>query len=129
MRLWPGALVAGVAWANGVNANLVFKWIRRSREGWRDRRCAASKRVSLTSAAMGIESPTFVPVRLIDSDRAAAKLAPAEQESVSSQRCDPPRAARRGAIEITLPNAVRVCVEGGVDGDALHLVLSTLSKL
>src|SRR5208337_2396208 len=26
----PGASVAGVARANGVNANLVFKWIRRS---------------------------------------------------------------------------------------------------
>jgi transposase-like protein len=30
--LAPGASVAGVARANGVNANLVFKWIRRSRE-------------------------------------------------------------------------------------------------
>lgn len=127
--LAPGASVAGVARANGVNANLVFKWIRRSREGWRDRRCAASKRVSLTSAAKGLESPTFVPVRLIEADRAAAKLAPAEKESVARQRRDPPRAARRGAIEIRLPNGARVCVEAGVDGDALHLVLSTLSKL
>ena len=67
--------------------------------------------------------------RLIELDRAATKLAPAEKESVSSQRRDPPRAARHGAIEITLPNGVRVCVEGGVDGDALHLVLSMPSEL
>src|SRR5271157_4940060 len=39
--LAPGASVAGVARANGVNANLVFKWIGRSREGWPDRRCGA----------------------------------------------------------------------------------------
>jgi hypothetical protein len=56
-------------------------------------------------------------------------LAPAEKESVLSQRRDPPRAARRGAIEIWLSNGVRVSVEAGVDGNALHLVLSTLSKL
>jgi len=105
--LAPGASVAGVARANGVNANLVFKWIRRSREGWRDRRCAASKRVSLTSASKGLESPTFVPVRLIEADRAAAKLAPAEKESVARQRRDPPRAARRGAIEIRLQNRLQ----------------------
>ena len=127
--LAPGASVAGVARANGVNANLVFKWIRRSREGWRDRRCAASKRVSLTSAATGVESPTFVPVRLIEPDRAAAKLGPVQKESVSRQRRDPPRAGRRGAMEIGLPNGARVRVEAGVDGEALHLVLSTLSKL
>ena len=75
--LAPGASVAGVARANGVNANLVFKWIRRSREGWRDRRCGADKRLSMQSSSKGLESPTFVPVRLIETDRAAAKLAPA----------------------------------------------------
>jgi len=127
--LAPGASVAGVARANGVNANLVFKWIRRSREGWRDRRSGADKRLSMQSSSKGLESPTFVPVRLIELDRAAAKLAPAEKESVLSQRRDPPRAARRGAIEIWLSNGVRVSVEAGVDGNALHLVLSTLSKL
>jgi transposase len=95
--LAPGASVAGVARANDVNANLVFKWIRRSREGWADRRCAASKRVSLTSAVTRVESPTFVSVRLIEPNGAAAKLAPAESESVSSQRRDPPRAVQRAA--------------------------------
>jgi GAF domain-containing protein len=99
--LAPGASVAGVARANGVNANLAFKWIRRSREGWRDRRSDAGKRVSMQSSSKGLENPTFVPVRLIEPDRAAAKLAPAEKESVSSQRRDRPRAARRGARSTT----------------------------
>ncbi len=94
--LAPGASVAGVARANGVNANLVFKWIRRSREGWRDRRSGVGKRASMQSSSKGLESPTFVPVRFIEPDWAAATLAPAEKESVSSQRRDPPRATRLG---------------------------------
>jgi transposase-like protein len=80
--LAPGASVASVARANGVNANLVFKWIRRSREGWSDRRGGADKRVSVVSTQKGSDSPTFVPVLLIEPDRVAAKLAPAEKESV-----------------------------------------------
>ena len=36
--LAPGISVAAVARRHGLNANLIFKWIRRSREGWRDRR-------------------------------------------------------------------------------------------
>jgi len=32
--LLPGASVAATAQQHGVNANLVFKWIRRGREGW-----------------------------------------------------------------------------------------------
>jgi len=41
--LAPGASVASVARRHGLNANLVFKWIRRSREGWRDRRREPAK--------------------------------------------------------------------------------------
>jgi transposase len=127
--LAPGASVASVARANGVNANLVFKWIRRSREGWSDRRRGAGKRVSSASAAKGIESPAFVPVRLIEADRAAAKLAPAGSEIASRQRRESLRPSPRGVMEIKLPNGAWVRVEAGVDGEALHLVLSTLSRL
>ena len=81
------------------------------------------------SSPKGLESPTFVSVRLIEPDRAAAKLTPAEKESVSRQRRDPPRAARRGAMEISLPNGAQVCVEADVDADALRLVLSALGVL
>ncbi len=41
--LAPGASVAAVARRHGLNANLVFKWIRRAREGWLDRRRAPAK--------------------------------------------------------------------------------------
>jgi transposase len=36
--LAPGISVAALARRHGLNTNLIFKWIRRSREGWRDRR-------------------------------------------------------------------------------------------
>jgi transposase len=44
----PGVSVAAVARQHGLNANLVFKWIRRSREGWRDRRREPAKARSLS---------------------------------------------------------------------------------
>jgi transposase len=121
--LAPGASVASVARANGVNANLVFKWIRRSREGWRDRRRALRRPPGADAA------PSFVPVRLIAPEPTALKDAAAGKGGAPSWQCDPPRPARLGALEIRLPNGTQVRVEGGVDGEALRLVLSTLSGL
>ena len=120
--LAPGASVAGVARANGVNANLVFKWIRRSREGWRDRRRALRRSPGADAA------PSFVPVRLI-AEPTALKDAAAGKIGPPSRQYDPPRPARLGALEICLPNGTQVRIEGGVDGEALRLVLSTLSGL
>ncbi|ATQ68997.1 MULTISPECIES: transposase [Methylosinus] len=42
--LAPGASVAAVARRHGLNANLIFKWVRRSREGWLDRPDARRRR-------------------------------------------------------------------------------------
>jgi transposase len=114
--LAPGASVAGVARAHDVNANLVFKWIRRSREGWRDRRCA-SRRSPGADAAQ-----SFVPVRLVAPEPTALRDADAGKGGAPSH-------ARLGAMEIRLPNGAQVRIEGGVDGEALRLLLSTLSGL
>jgi transposase len=124
----PGASVAGVARASGVNANPVFKWIRRSREGWRDRRCASGRRIpsppplSLTAE----DGARFVPVRLVAAGPAAPRVF-SEQEP-SSPRRDPSSPARSGVIDIRLPNGARVRVEAGVDRDVLRIVLATLSE-
>ncbi len=115
--LAPGASVAGVARAHDVNANLVFKWIRRSREGWRDRRRALRRSPGADAA------PSFIPIRLI------AKDAVAGEGGAPSRRCDPPSSARLGTMEIRLPDGAQVRIEGGVDGEVLRLVLSTLSGL
>ena len=118
--LAPGASVAGVARAHDVNANLVFKWIRRSREGWRDRRRASRR-------SPGADAASFVPVRLIEPT--ALKDAVAGEGGAPSWQCDPQSSARLGTMEIRLPNGAQVRIEGGVDGEALRLVLSTLSGL
>jgi transposase len=53
--LAPGASVAAVARRHELNANLVFKWIRRSREDWRDRRREPAKeKPSAVAASEGI---------------------------------------------------------------------------
>ena len=116
----PGASVAAVARAHDVNANLVFKWIRRSREGWRDRCCGAGKR-ALRLSARADEAPPFVPVRL----RAGAS----EKGGAPTPQRDPPSAARLAAMEIRLPNGAQVRIEEGADREVLCLVLSTLSGL
>jgi transposase len=59
--LAPGVSVAAVARRHGLNANLVFKWIRRSREGWREP--ANEKPVVVAPPEGG--GPAFVPVKLL----------------------------------------------------------------
>jgi transposase len=124
--LAPGASVAAVARSHDVNANLVFKWIRRSREGWRDRRCGPGKR-ALRLSPRADEAPSFVPVRLVAPEPAVLREAAAEKGGAPTPRRDPPSAARLGAVEIRLPNGAQVRIEDGVDGEVLRLVLSTLS--
>jgi transposase len=110
-----------VARAHDVNANLVFKWIRRSREGWRDRRRALRRSPGADTVG------SFVPVRLIEPT--ALKDAAAGEGRAPSRQPDPSSSSRFGAIDIRLPNGAQVRVEEGVDSEALRLVLSTLSGL
>jgi transposase len=126
--LAPGASVAAVARAHDVNANLVFKWIRRSREGWRDRRCGAGKR-ALRLSPRADEAPPFVPVRLVAPEPAALRDAAVEKGGAPTPQRDPPSAARLAAMEIRLPNGAQVRIEEGADREVLRLVLSTLSGL
>jgi transposase len=110
--LAPDASVAGVARAHDVNANLVFKWIRRSREGWRDRRRALRRSPGADAA------PSFVPVRLIAPAPTALKDAVSGEGGAPSRQCDPQSSS-----------GAQVRIEGGVDGEVLRLVLSTLRGL
>ncbi len=64
--LAPSASVAAVARRHGVNANLIFKWIRRSHEGWRDRRGERAKARPGTVAAPEAAGPAFVSVKLLE---------------------------------------------------------------
>ena len=68
--LAPHASVAEVARRHGLNANLIFKWLKCAREGWPDRRRA----FAVVSKPM-----TFVPVEVIG-------------ETVGKEETAPPRA-------------------------------------
>src|SRR5882757_10689986 len=70
--LAPGISVAAVARRHGLNANLIFKWIRRSREGWRDRRREPAKE----KPVVGSRQSDFVT---LPRRKSAACLSPARQ--------------------------------------------------
>jgi transposase len=122
--LAPDASVAAVARRHGVNANLVFKWIRRAREGWLDRRRASAQRADASAVARDSDAPAFVPVKVGELN-AVTSPALASTKPVR----EPRRSTRRGAMEISLPNGVRVSLDADVDAEALRRVLSALDDL
>jgi transposase len=121
--LAPGVSVAAVARRHGLNANLVFKWIRRSREGWRDRRGEPGKEKPVVVAPPERRAPAFVPVKLLELDAAAA---PRPSDVIAKPARQTRRGAGRGAMEISLPNGAKVSLDAEVDAEALRRVLSAL---
>jgi len=121
----PGASVAAVARRHGLNANLVFKWIRRAREGWLDRRRALSKTVAMTVAQENAVS-AFVPVEVVESN---AVTVPAPPPASTKPVREPRKSVRRGAMKISLPNGACVSLDADVDAEALRRVLSALGDL
>ena len=95
----PGASVALVARAHGVNANQVFKWRRAFERG---------ELVEPGAAA----STALLPVTL------SAPCEPAVRESAVST----------GAIHIELPGRALISVEGRADAIVLRTVLKSLRK-
>jgi len=109
--LAPGASVARVARAHGVNANQVFYWRTLYHRG--------------TLGAPFTENP-LLPVRIAGD----AADRPVTASALSSQiECEntpsPERHALPGAIHIQLPNA-QLRVEGAVDASTLRAVLEML---
>jgi len=121
--LAPGASVAAVARRHGLNANLIFKWIRRSREGWRDRRRELRRRsLSWPLHRRGADRPLSGEVARLD---AASAPPPSRCRSEAGLVR---RAEARGAapMEISLPNGAKVSLDAEVDAEALRRVLSAL---
>ena len=121
--LAPGVSVAAVARRHGLNANLIFKWIRRSREGWRDRRREPAKEKPVVAAPPEMGGSAFVPVKLLELDPPSA---PPPSDVVAKRARQTRRGARRGAMEISLPNGAKVSLDAEVDAEALRRVLSAL---
>jgi transposase len=98
--LKPGASVALVARANGVNANQVFKWRRQYRKG----------RLDIDSAT------ALVPVKVSDS-------IPSIQPTTGRKS----KERKSGIIDIDLGHA-RVRIEGAADPECVRAVLEGLAR-
>ena len=107
--LAPGASVARVARANGVNANQVFAWRKLYRAGGLE--VEASK-------------TALVPVRISDSAGSALPVAVSPAMPVRRPP-DSERGAKTGAIQIDLDQA-RVPIEGHADPTSLRVILECL---
>jgi transposase len=101
--LKPGASVALVARAHGVNANQVFSWRRQYRQGL----------LSLRNA----EPVKLLPVHV--SEAQAIKASRTEGGQVT--------AGVSGTIQVEFPRG-QVCFSGSVDGEALRIVLEHLLR-
>jgi transposase len=101
LTLEPGASVAEVARAHGVNANQVFTWRR------------AFERGEL------VESCALLPVTVSSSDEPTNEIPEQATESHPSSG---------GSIHIELPGRAMISVESGADPDLLRSILESFSK-
>jgi transposase len=101
----PGASVADVARAHGINANIVFGWRRLTQRGLLLRSESAENTALLP---VKVESPTLLPT----------VKAPARQAG----------ARERGLIEIEFSGGIRVRLHGSVEAVLLKRVLKTLRR-
>ena len=124
--LTPGASIASVARRHGLNANLIFKWLRRSREGWLDRRRAPAKETAAAQTFVPVEvlelQPSLMSPGLAPSSLPEAKMTAAPARGTSKRM-------RRGVMEVSLPNGARLSIDADVDAQALRRVLSALGDL
>jgi transposase len=105
LTLEPGASVALVARAHGVNANQVFKWRR------------ALTRGELSEPASA--STSLLPVVV---------AAPSEAVSATGEAGAEERSAPVGSIHIEFPGRAMISVERGADPSLLRSILESLRK-
>jgi len=98
LTLRPGASVAEVARAQGMNANQLFKWRR------------AFERGELSESSVAL-----IPVRVSNS----------QEEKRAPEVVEP---AAGGAIHIELPNRAVISVESGADPTLLRTLLESLRQ-
>ena len=105
LTLEPGASVALVARAHGVNANQVFKWRRSLRRG----------ELSETATT----STSLLPVVVVS----PSEVACGGGEGDAQERSEP-----SGSIHIEFPGKAMISVEHGADPMMLRSILESLRK-
>jgi transposase len=120
----PGASVSVVAQRHDVNANLLFTWRRRMREGQLE-----------ASGATPVAPTQFIPLGVVgagvDEDASADAIARVTEPAAGgpiarSERIRPHRGHCR--IEIELPNGVRLWVQDAVEARMLRQVVAALKE-
>ena len=122
--LQPGISVAGSALANGVNANLLRKWIRQFQ--------SKQQRVSRPSGAAKVNHHSLVPLLPIQLTNPAPQVISPERLKTIPVRAEAvtnvtPRKQALGCIGIEIAGA-KLTLRGEVDEQQLCLVLSCLAK-
>jgi transposase len=114
--LVPGASVALVARAHGVNANQVFAWRKLYLTG---------KLIDKSSKAITQISPRLLPVTVSDADQHLGAIVADTTTASAPIPCSTPTPS--GSIQIQFPKA-QVRVEGCADASALRVVLECLLR-
>jgi transposase len=115
--LVPGASVAIVARQHELNANQVFEWRKRYREG----------RFGTSNPAAPSPGPELIRVGVINHDAILSPPTPArEAVAVPSQSTG---AATPGRIEIELPNGIKLRARADIDLAALRRILAAAREL
>ena len=117
--LRPGASVARLALAHGVNANLLWKWIRQHRQSMKGR---------LPSSSTSAFIPVVMADRGVSMQSVSAGLAATRGEerlAKSESTGHFPSIARMSA---TLPNGVKLTLDCG-DVDALTAIIGALGHV
>ena len=132
--LSPDASVADIARRHGVNANLLFNWVRSARKLSLG---AASSRPT-SAAGLAPEPPSaifsgeFIQVGVVANAPGGgaaliARAEPGQSLPLSSIKQTVPEAQTRpGIIEIELANGTRLRVDAFVNERALHRAISVL---
>jgi transposase len=100
LTLEPGASVAEVARAHGVNANQVFKWRRAFERGELIEPCSALLPVSVSSAT----------------------------ERENEPAAEAPQTASSGTIHIELPGRAMISIESGADPMLVRSILESFAR-
>jgi transposase len=105
LTMEPGASVAEIARAHGVNANQVFKWRRLFNRG--------------QLSDVGARSTALLPVTISADAETRLESADAAADALTSSG---------GAIHVELPGRAMISVENGADPALLRCVLESLRK-
>lgn len=124
--LQPGASVAQLALDHGVNANLLWKWIRQHRLARQD-----------TAMIAPPSPPAFIPVQIESAaDQAMSRQSSAFALDLAAPGGDVPRSASEkigplsspAKVNASLPNGVKLTLECG-DVDALAAMIGALGHV